>query len=157
MTRSTQDPGRHLPAVVRALKAMAHPARLRMLAMLATGELCVCQITAVLELAASTVSGHLADLRAAGLVVEQRQGKWVRYRLNEDPEVLALITSVLAPLGADAQAGADAAVVRHVRRIPVETLSGAGLDVAAITAASRACCPPKSPSRRARAVRTTSL
>ena len=157
MTRSTPNRSRHLPAVVRALKAMAHPARLRMLAMLASGELCVCQITAVLELAASTVSGHLADLRAAGLVTEQRQGKWVRYRLTEDPDILGLIRSALAPLGADDQTGADAAVVRHVRRIPVETLSGAGLDVAAITAANRACCPPKSSSRRARAVQTTGL
>lgn len=157
MTRSNSTPGRHLPAVVRALKAMAHPARLRMLAMLATGELCVCQITAVLELAASTVSGHLADLRAAGLVIERKQGKWVRYRLTEDPGALALITSALAPLAADNQTGSDAAVVRHVRRIPVETLSGAGLDVAAITAADRVCCPPKSLSRRARAARAASL
>ena len=57
-----------LPAVVDAVKALAHPGRLRILAMLRGGDLCVCQLTAVLELAASTVSSHLSDLRRAGLV-----------------------------------------------------------------------------------------
>ena len=44
------------------LKAAGHPARLRILNMLRPGALCVCQITAVLQLAASTVSAHLAEL-----------------------------------------------------------------------------------------------
>ena len=55
-----------LSATVHALKALAHPGRLRILAMLRGGELCVCQMTAVLDLAASSVSAHLADLKRAG-------------------------------------------------------------------------------------------
>ena len=68
MTHST------LPTVIDAVKALAHPGRLRILAMLRGGDLCVCQMTAVLELAASTVSSHLSDLRRAGLVTDADLG-----------------------------------------------------------------------------------
>ncbi len=85
--------------------------------MLTTGELCVCQMTAVLDLAASTVSGHLADLRAAGLVHERKEGKWVHYRLADDPELSAVIRNALTLLAGDHQADTDAAAVRHVRRL----------------------------------------
>jgi ArsR family transcriptional regulator len=47
---------------------MAHPVRLRVLSTLRGGELCVCRITALLGLAVSPVSAHLADLKRAGLV-----------------------------------------------------------------------------------------
>jgi DNA-binding transcriptional ArsR family regulator len=151
MTRSTKAPAHRLPHVVRALKAMAHPARLRMLAMLTTGELCVCQMTAVLDLAASTVSGHLADLRAAGLVTERKAGKWVHYRLADDPQIATVTQNVLALLTTDHQADTDAAAVRRVRRIPVETLSGAGFGLAAATGRGGTCCPPRTPPRRASA------
>src|SRR4030042_1452469 len=53
---------------VDVLKALAHPVRLRILAMLRGGELCLCQMRAVLDLAASPLSPHLADLTRAGLV-----------------------------------------------------------------------------------------
>ncbi len=49
-----------LTATVHALKALAHPGRLRILALLRAGELCVCQMTAVLNLAPPGL-GHLAD------------------------------------------------------------------------------------------------
>jgi DNA-binding transcriptional ArsR family regulator len=148
MTRSNKAPVHHLPHVVRALKAMAHPVRLRMLAMLTTGELCVCQMTAVLDLAASTVSGHLADLRAAGLVHERKEGKWVHYRLADDPEVSAVIRSALTLLAADHQADTDAAAVRHVRRLPVETVSGGGFNLAEATGRGNLCCAVSTPAAR---------
>ena len=140
MTRSTKAPVHHLPRIVRALKAMAHPVRLRTIAMLTDGELCVCQMTAVLDLAASTVSGHLADLRAAGLVHERKEGKWVHYRLTDDPELSAVIRSALESLARDHQTDTDAAAVRQVRRLPVEMVSGGGFDLAAATASGRLCC-----------------
>jgi DNA-binding transcriptional ArsR family regulator len=149
MTRSIKAPVHHLPRVVRALKAMAHPVRLRMLAMLTTGELCVCQMTAVLDFAASTVSGHLADLRAAGLVYERKDGKWVHYRLTDDPELSAVIRSALALLARVHQTGTDAAAVRQVRRLPVEAVSGGGFDLAEATGRGRPCCPASaSPAER---------
>lgn len=148
MTRSTKAPVHHLPRAVRALKAMAHPVRLRMLAMLTTGELCVCQMTAVLELAASTVSGHLSDLRAAGLVHERKEGKWVHYRLADAPEMSAVIRSALTLLGADHQAQTDAAAVRHVRRLPVETVAGGGFDLAEVKGRGNWCCSVSTPAAR---------
>ncbi len=152
---SPSRPAHLLPVVVRALKAMAHPARLRMLAMLTRGELCVCQMTAVLALAASTVSGHLADLRAAGLVTERKAGKWVHYRLPDDPGLTTVIRDVLAMLAADGQAHSDAAAVARVRRIPVETLSanvsGASLALAIRKTGGAGTTPPRRSPTRPRA------
>jgi DNA-binding transcriptional ArsR family regulator len=148
MNRSTKAPAHHLPHVVRTLKAMAHPARLRMLAMLTTGELCVCKITAVLDLAASTVSGHLADLRAAGLVAERKEGKWVHYRLADDPEMSGVIRSALALLATDDQAEADAAAVCHVRLIPVENLGSRDVDRAVATGRLKICRSAGTPPKR---------
>ena len=148
MSHSTKAPVHRLPHVVRSLKAMAHPVRLRMLAMLTTGELCVCQMTAVLDLAASTVSGHLADLRAAGLVHERKEGKWVHYRLADEPETSAVIRSALTLLAADHQADTDRAAVRHVRRLPVESVSGGGFDLAEATGRGNLCCSVSTPAAR---------
>ena len=67
-------------------KMLGHPARLRILAMLRHNKLSVCQIASVLNVAPSTASGYLLELRRADLVTEQRQGKWVYYRLTDrDP------------------------------------------------------------------------
>ncbi len=51
--------------------------------MLRVGELCVCQIIAVLGLAPSTVSKHLSVLSAADLVVSRKAGRWAHYRLPQ--------------------------------------------------------------------------
>ncbi len=118
-----------LAATVGLAKALAHPSRLRILAMLRGGELCVCQMTAVLRLATSTVSAHLSDLRRAGFVVERKDAKWVRYRLTDDQTVKPLLDDALSLIAADGQIRSDAAVVRAVRRIPLQTLCRAGLDV----------------------------
>jgi DNA-binding transcriptional ArsR family regulator len=116
-----------LSQATEVFKAAGHPARLRILAMLRSGELCVCQITAVLELAVSTVSAHLAELKRAGLLVEHKDGRWVSYRLAEG-ESEALLERVWALLGDDAQVAADARLVRGLRRIPVEDLCRVELD-----------------------------
>jgi ArsR family transcriptional regulator len=63
------------------LKALADDNRVRALLALRKGELCVCQLIALLELAPSTVSKHLAVLRQAGLVTARKQGRWIYYRL----------------------------------------------------------------------------
>jgi ArsR family transcriptional regulator len=63
-------------------KAAADPTRARILKILEGGELCVCQVIAVLSLGQSTVSKHLLLLRAAGLIRDRRDRKWVHYTLN---------------------------------------------------------------------------
>jgi ArsR family transcriptional regulator len=62
-------------------KAFADPVRLRLLNLLAGGEVCVCHLHEALELPQSTVSRHLAYLRQRGLVVGRKEGLWVHYRL----------------------------------------------------------------------------
>lgn len=64
-------------------KALSDETRLRILALLGTGELCVCDLVAVLELPQSTVSRHLAYLRNAGLVADRRQGVWMYYQFAQ--------------------------------------------------------------------------
>ena len=64
----------------RILKAVADVTRLRILRMLEGGPLCVCQIVEVLGLSQSTVSKHLLLLKHAGLIEDERRGKWTFYR-----------------------------------------------------------------------------
>jgi len=109
-----------LPQAVRAAKAVAHPARVRLLAMLRDGPLCVCQLTAVLKLATSTVSGHLLELRRGGLVVEEKRGKWVEYRLRAGGPFARLVGETLALVEGDPAVSADRDAVRGVTAVPVE-------------------------------------
>jgi len=69
-------------------KALADETRLRILALLLEGELCVCELIAALELPQSTTSRHLAYLRNSGWVKDRRQGVWMYYRFNEDDHAL---------------------------------------------------------------------
>lgn len=62
-------------------KALGDDVRLRIVALLAHGELCVCHIEEALSLTQPNASRHLAILRAAGIVSHQRRDKWVYYRL----------------------------------------------------------------------------
>jgi len=64
------------------LKAVSDPTRARILKILESGEMCVCQIIAVIGLGQSTISKHLFLLRAAGLIKDRKDGKWVHYRLD---------------------------------------------------------------------------
>jgi ArsR family transcriptional regulator len=75
---------------VKIFKALGDPSRIRIMKMLEEGKLCVCEITAVLDLAPSTVSKHLSLLRDAGLILDEKNGKWVDYFLNEksDSEIV---------------------------------------------------------------------
>jgi ArsR family transcriptional regulator len=64
-------------------KALSDETRLRILALLSSGEICVCDLMEALELPQSTVSRHLAYLRNAGLVDDERRGVWMFYRLKQ--------------------------------------------------------------------------
>jgi DNA-binding transcriptional ArsR family regulator len=132
MTNRRSVAAAHLGDLVETAKGLAHPARLRILAMLADGELCVCQVTAVLELAPSTVSQHLSVLSRGGLLAERKEGKLVFYRLRERGVATALLPPLLGLLAGDATAKADRAVVARLRRVPISTLCAADLDLVAI-------------------------
>jgi DNA-binding transcriptional ArsR family regulator len=108
--------------------------------MLRSGSLCVCQITAVLRLAASTVSAHLAELRRAGLVRERKDGRWVEYRLADDPATGALLDGVFLDLERDRQLRDDAALLTRLRTVPLERLCRVDLDLAQLGISPR---PPR--------------
>jgi len=126
-----------LNLLTRAHKALSHPVRVRILTLLRSGELCVCQINAVVGLAPSTVSAHLRELRTAGLVAERKAGRWVHYRLaGEGPGSDAL--AVLWPaLAGDPVLDDDAKVLRRLDKIPVEALCRPEFDAATLRLA---CC-----------------
>lgn len=119
-----------------ALKAAADPTRTRILKLLEAGPLCVCQVQAVLRLAPSTVSKHLSLLKAAGLVEERRDGKWIEHRLAVRPRnpharrVLALLRGAL---------DRDPAVASDRRRLRAVT---------AVPRAELCALPPRSRGRR---------
>ena len=65
--------------VISIAKALSDPNRVRILRALKGRELCVCQLVRLLELAASTVSKHMAVLRQAWLVDYRKDGRWAYY------------------------------------------------------------------------------
>ena len=138
-----------LTHVVDVYKALGHPVRLRILGMLRSGELCACQITAVLKLAASTVSAHLTELRRAGVVVERKEGRWVIFRHAEDEQAQALIASALASLAGDARIEADARIVKRLRHVPLQELCRVDLDLARVGIKEPAIAAPHRAQREA--------
>jgi len=83
--------------MVKIFKSLSDTNRLRILKMLEIRPMAVCEISAVLGLAMSTVSKHLYLLREAGFLEDRKEGKWVIYALPERPgphqrELLALLT-----------------------------------------------------------------
>jgi ArsR family transcriptional regulator len=116
---------------VDGLKALAHPVRLRILALLRGGELCVCQITEVLGLAPSTISEHLSLLRRAGIIMERKEGKWVFYGLAEVQAFGPLCATLWPLVERDAALKADARCCSRVRQVPLMVT----------------CCPPAAKKR----------
>ena len=94
-------PAARLGKMEQLFKALADQTRLRILALLAGGEVCVCDIHETLGIPQPRASRHLAYLRHAGLVVDRKDGLWVHYRLAnpEDPVLKTLLSSVVHCLG----------------------------------------------------------
>ncbi|HQZ38919.1 MAG TPA: metalloregulator ArsR/SmtB family transcription factor [Vicinamibacterales bacterium] len=91
---------RQLDRLTTVYGALADATRLRILALLEDGEVCVCHIHASLGVPQSTASRHLAFLRRAGLVSARRDGIWMHYSLArvDDPVVAAVVSSALHAL-----------------------------------------------------------
>ena len=107
-------------------KALANPARLRILAILERGECCVCQLTAVLSLAPSTVSAHLSELRRAGFLLDRKAGKIVFYRLAERPALAAWRKAAVVGIREDARVAEDLALLDRIKAVDVDIFCGAG-------------------------------
>jgi len=91
-------------------KALADENRVRTLLSLRSGELCVCQITELLDLAPSTASKHLSILRQARLVEARKDGRWMYYRLagsDAAPPVREALAWLQGSLARDAKVKDD--------------------------------------------------
>lgn len=112
-----------------ALRALAEPTRLRILALLTGGEVCVCHIHEALGIPQPTASRHLAYLRKSGLVDARREGLWVHYGLAKTSDAVlgTLVDAVTHCIG-----HADT-IARDRKRL--ERATG--------------CCPPQLDTHRA--------
>ncbi len=75
------------------LRALSHPARLKIIQILAGGEVCVKGLEEVLGLSQPSVSQHLARLKYAGLIESERKGHLVCYRIRHGtaPRILDIL------------------------------------------------------------------
>jgi len=96
-------------ALQRALQALGDPTRLRIVGLLAGGEVCVCHIYGALQIPQPKASRHLAYLRRAGLVETRRDGLWVHYRLAQpdDASVRTVLNAAVHTLGHNPTSQAD--------------------------------------------------
>ena len=79
------------------LKALAHPTRLFIVEELGRGERCVCELQELIGSDISTVSRHLAQLKSAGVVEDEKRGAQVYYSLRATcvPKFLSCIQNIL--------------------------------------------------------------
>ncbi len=88
--------------VARAFKALADPARVRLLSLIAaqeSGEACICDLTGPVGLSQPTVSHHMATLAEAGLVTREQRGRWAYFRVAGQAHdlVAGALAATLAP------------------------------------------------------------
>lgn len=126
-----------LDSAVAIARALGHPARLRTVAMLRTGELCVCQVIEVLKLAPSTVSAHLRELKRCGVVTDRKDGRWVHVSITSDEQTRLWVDTAMATLAEDPTVDADMKLVRELREVPVEELCRLGFEQALATVRSK--------------------
>src|ERR1700745_3760728 len=69
-------------------QAIADPTRVRIIAALRHGELCVCELVDALEISQSTLSSHLQVLRQTGVVSTRKEGRWIYYSLTDQKRSL---------------------------------------------------------------------
>jgi ArsR family transcriptional regulator len=98
-------------------KALGDKNRLRIIYMLGQKPMCVCEITEVLQLSQSTVSGHLRVLKEADLVEDSKDGLWVEYRLcQNDHFIKDILALVSGELGLDPEMEKDRQLAAQINR-----------------------------------------
>jgi ArsR family transcriptional regulator len=110
---------------IRITKALADPSRVRVLLALKRRELCVCQISELLQLAPSTISKHLSILNHAGLIESRKEERWVFYRLPDRGGAVAVreaLDWVLKSLSRTAEAEADRSRLEKILKMNPSTI-----------------------------------
>ena len=103
-------------SILKTLRMLADPSRLRILLLLRVEELSVAELQEILVMGQSSISTHLSQLKQAGLVEDRRTGKSSLYRLtiSGDEEIVAgLLTAAKREIP---EAAADEAAMRLVLR-----------------------------------------
>jgi ArsR family transcriptional regulator, arsenate/arsenite/antimonite-responsive transcriptional repressor len=97
-------------------KALADRTRLRLLNLMAAGEVCVCFFVEVLGESQPKISRHLAYLRRAGVVAARREGKWMHYRISTpaDAHAARVFAEVLTWIGEDRAMQKDRARMENI-------------------------------------------
>lgn len=106
--------------VVRVMKALSDPSRLKIMKLLGEKELCVCEVTALLQFSQPTVSKHLKILEDAGLVHSCRSGSWVNYSLTDGRDTVyakTMLANLEDWLNDDEQLTEILSQIPHVNRI----------------------------------------
>ena len=86
--------------VVSLGQAIVDPTRVRIIAALTKGALCVCELVDALEISQSTLSTHLQVLRQTGLVNTSKEGRWIYYSLRD--QKVRLIDAIFSHIKQDA-------------------------------------------------------
>ena len=107
---------------IELFKVMSEPNRVRILMMLLQKPLCVCEITSILELSTATVSNHLSYLRKEGFIEDEKDGKWINYRISkiiEDPMIKNLVDSLPKWFANETEIQADLEKVDKINRFDI--------------------------------------
>ena len=107
-------------------KALSDETRVRALLALRSGELCLCHIIELLQLAPATLSKHMDLLVQAGLVERRKDGRWCYFRLagaDASPAVHRALRWTLEVLADDAAVRRDVEVLKKVKRMDLKELS----------------------------------
>jgi ArsR family transcriptional regulator, arsenate/arsenite/antimonite-responsive transcriptional repressor len=103
--------------VTRLFRALGDETRVRIVALLTHGELCVCHIEAALGLSQPNASRQIGVLRSAGLVEPRREGNWVYYRLarQSDDDCRRVLATVVKSFSAQETLREDIAKLIRVK------------------------------------------
>jgi len=95
--------------LVAIAKALCDPTRIRVMAALRNGELCVCELVDGLEISQSSLSSHLQICREVGVVTTRKESRWIYYSLSTRyAPLIETIFAELQTLGRDEQLRQDA-------------------------------------------------
>jgi ArsR family transcriptional regulator len=115
MTQSQTETNEYgVRSLTKLFRALGDETRLRIVALLSHGELCVCHIEKALDLSQPNVSRQLGILRAAGIVDPRRDGSWMYYAIarQEHDSVKAILDRLVTLFGAERAIRADHAKLR---------------------------------------------
>lgn len=122
----------HLEQMVDVLKAVAEPSRLRILALLAQGDLTVSDLTTILGQSQPRVSRHLKLLAEAGLIDRYQEGAWAFFRLSDHGQLGELARKLLARLDVS-----DSKIDRDMERLSQVKISRQEMAAAYFSANAR--------------------